>query len=391
MALLTQDPLPGGHWRPTSGFRKLGSAMTAELLEDPIPAPQGRLLVVDDEESVRRVVAELLEAEGYFTESAASAHEALDILRTQPFDLVLTDIKMNGRDGLWLLEQVHRNHPDASVVLMTGFGQVDTAVRALKHGAEDYLTKPIRIHELSASIERALQSRRLRIEHRAYQQGLETAVREKTRQLEAAYVEVNRSYDLTLEALVTALDARECETGLHSQRVVRLTTAIAERMGVSREDQRMMARGALLHDIGKIGVPDRVLLKPGKLDEEEWVEMRRHPEIGARILSGIPFLKPALEIVLTHQEKWDGTGYPGGLAGREIPLGSRIFAVADAVDAICSDRPYRRGRPFSWAREEIERCGGTQFDPDVVKAFLTITEEEYLRYRREHWRDGLGD
>lgn len=363
--------------------------MTAEVLEDPLVQPQGHLLIVDDEDNVRRVVAELLQDEGYVTQTADCAQQAIEYLDDQPFDLLISDIKMPDQDGLWLMEQVQRRHPDVAVVLMTGFGQIDTAVTALRHGASDYLTKPIRIQQLTTSVERALDRRRLKLENRAYQQGLEAAVREKTRQLESAYREVNRSYDLTLEALVTALDARECETGLHSQRVVRLTTAIAENMGLSREEQRMIARGALLHDIGKIGVPDRVLLKPGRLTEEEWVEMRRHPEIGARILSGIPFLKPAVEIVLTHQEKWDGTGYPQGLKEREIPLGSRIFAVADAVDAICSDRPYRKGRSFQVAQEEMRRCAGTQFDPEVVEAFLRITEAEYQQYRRDHWRTGL--
>ena len=349
--------------------------------EDPEPT---RLLIVDDDESVRRIVAAILEDEGYETETAHSAPNALEVLKDQRFSLVISDMKMPERDGLWLLSQIRRNYPDTAIIIMTGYGQVDSAVQALRFGACDYLTKPVRVNQLSASVMRALDRRRLEIENRAYQEGLEGAVREKTKELEQAYKEVNASYNRTLEALVTALDARECETGNHSQRVVRATLAIADRMGIDGPEREHIARGALLHDIGKIGVPDHVLLKPGKLTDDEWAEMRKHPEIGARILSGITFLQSAAEIVLSHQERWDGKGYPRGLKGTEIPIGARIFAIADALDAITSDRPYRRGRSLSYAREEIERHSGTQFDPDVVKVFMSIPEEEWVEIRSEN-------
>ncbi len=342
-----------------------------------------RLLVVDDDESVRRIVAALLRDESYEAVTAASAAEALLVLERETFALVITDIKMPERDGLWLLTEVRRQHPEVAVIMMTGYGQVDTAVECLKYGASDYLTKPIRMNHLAASVTRALERRKLEIENRAYQRGLEGAVEEKTRQLELAYTEISETYRITLEALVTALDARECETGNHSQRVVRLTLAIADRMGIIGTERDHLARGSLLHDIGKIGVSDQVLLKPGKLTPEEWTEMRRHPEIGARILSGIPFLGPAAEIVLSHQERWDGKGYPRGLAREQIPIGARIFMVADALDAITSDRPYRRGRSFAVAQDEIGKNAGTQFDPDVVRHFLTITEEEWSSIRGE--------
>lgn len=345
--------------------------------ERPTGPVEKRLLVVDDDESVRRVVAAILIDEGYETVTASNANSALEILTRDEFALVITDMKMPDRDGLWLLEQVRSGHADTGIIIMTGYGQVDTAVQALRFGAADYLTKPVRVNQLCASVLRALDRRRLEMENRAYQQGLEGAVREKTQQLEAAYSQINATYTLTLEALVTALDARECETGNHSQRVVRTTLAIAERMGLPESLREHIGRGALLHDIGKIGVPDHVLLKPGRLTEEEWVEMKKHPEIGARILSGIAFLEPAAEIVLSHQERWDGGGYPRGLQREEIPIGARIFAVADALDAITSDRPYRRGRSLEHAREEIARYAGTQFDPIVVEHFLAITDEEW--------------
>lgn len=341
------------------------------------------LMIVDDDDSVRRVVASILKDEGYETTTAASAEEALSLLRQTPHALVITDIKMPNRDGLWLLGELRRDHPELAVIMMTGYGQVDSAVESLKYGAADYLTKPIRVNHLAASVMRALDRRRLEMENRAYQRGLEGAVEEKTRALEQAYGEISETYRITLEALVTALDARECETGNHSQRVVRLTLAIADRIGIVGAERDHLARGALLHDIGKIGVSDQVLLKPGKLTPEEWLEMRRHPEIGARILSGIPFLGPAAEIVLSHQERWDGKGYPRGLAREQIPIGARIFAVADALDAITSDRPYRRGRPYAYACEEISRYAGTQFDPEAVRQFLTITEQEWNAIRGE--------
>lgn len=338
---------------------------------------------MDDDESVRRIVAAILKDEGYEAVIAGSAAEALEELEKEHFVLVITDIKMPDHDGLWLLAEIRRGFPDVAVIMMTGYGQVDSAVETLKYGAADYLTKPIRVNHLSASVIRALDKRRLELENRAYQRGLEGAVEEKTRELAIAYQEISETYRITLEALVTALDARECETGNHSQRVVRLTLAIADRIGIGGPDRDHLARGALLHDIGKIGVSDQVLLKPGRLIPEEWSEMRRHPEIGARILSGIPFLKPAAEIVLSHQERWDGTGYPRGLAGHQIPIGARIFAVADALDAITSDRPYRRGRSYRDACGEISTHAGTQFDPEVVRVFLEIREHEWDAIRGE--------
>ncbi|MCA9548664.1 MAG: response regulator [Myxococcales bacterium] len=342
-----------------------------------------KVLVVDDEQDVRRVLAALLLDEGFEAHTAPGAEEALALIAQLEPAVVVSDLKMPDRDGLWLLEQVRDRFDDVEVILLTGYGQLETAVQALREGASDYLTKPVRLNQLSTAVGRALLRRQLLLENRAYQRGLEAMVQAKTKELAAAYERISETYNLTLEALVTALDARECETSNHSQRVVRTTLAIAQRMGVPEADMDDIARGALLHDIGKIGVPDGVLLKPGRLDEAEWEEMRKHPDIGARILSGIAFLEPAAAIVLAHQERWDGSGYPKGLAGEAIPLGARIFAVADALDAITSDRPYRRGRDLAYARAEIGRFGGTQFDPEVVEAFLSISDEEWDAIRAE--------
>ena len=334
-----------------------------------------RLMVVDDDDGVRRVVAAILEDEGYEVVTASEAAEALSILSDSAVALVVSDLKMPGQDGLWLLRQIRPRYEETEVILLTGYGEVDSAVEALKDGAADYLRKPVRVNELSAAVVKALDRRRLQRENRAYQTHLEDMVRAKTKEL-------GEAYDRTLEALVTALDARECETGNHSQRVVRVTLAICDGMGITGEERNNIARGALLHDIGKIGVPDHVLLKPGKLTEDEWVEMRKHPDIGARILQGIDFLSSAAEIVQAHQERYDGKGYPLGLAGEDIPIGARIFAVADALDAIVSDRPYRRGQSFEHARKEIREGAGTQFDPRVVEAFLRLSDTELKQLRK---------
>jgi putative nucleotidyltransferase with HDIG domain len=342
-----------------------------------------RLLVVDDDEAVRQIVAELLKDEGYEPTTAETADLALTAMRKERFPLVITDIKMPGRDGLAFLKDLRAEFPEAAVIMMTGYGQVESAVEALKCGASDYLTKPIRVNHLAAAVLRALDRRRLVLETTEYRAQLEGAVEEKTQALEFAYQKISETYRITLESLVTALDAREAETGSHSQRVVRFSLAIGDRMGIVGTDREHLARGALLHDIGKIGVPDHILLKPGKLTDEEWVEMKKHPDIGARILSGIEFLAPAADIVLSHQERWDGAGYPRALAGERIPLGARIFAVADTIDAITTDRPYRRGRSFAHARAELLRYAGTQFDPRVVEIAASIPDEEWIRLRGE--------
>src|SRR5262249_13160298 len=195
-------------------------------------------------------------------------------------------------------------------------------------------------------------------------------------ELTTALEGIARSYSSTLVALVHALDAREHETSDHSQRVVRYTVAIARRMGIPESQLEDIGRGALLHDIGKIGVPDSILLKPGPLTNAEWTEMRKHPEVGYRILESIQFLRPAAEIVLAHQERWDGNGYPRGLAGANLPLGARISMLADPPDAMTSARPSRKASTFAEARLEIARCSGTQFDPACVDAFSMLSDEE---------------
>ena len=342
------------------------------------------VLVVDDDRAVREVLSAVLKEEGYPVRQAEGADAALQMLRGDDLPLVLCDVKMPEHDGLWLLDHVLQRHPHAAVVMLTGFGDTESAVDCLKRGAADYLLKPPRDTELVRAIERVWTRSRLTAARSRYHQGLARRVRERTAELTTALEGIAHSYASTLVALVHALDAREHETSDHSQRVVRYTVAIARRMGIPECEIEDIGRGALLHDIGKIGVPDSILLKPGPLTNAEWAEMRRHPDVGYRILQAIDFLRPAAEIVLAHQERWDGGGYPRKLRGEAIPLGARIFAIADTLDAMTSDRPYRKAATFAQARLEIARCGGSQFDPRCVAAFAGIPDEELEALRQEH-------
>ena len=333
-----------------------------------------RILVVDDEEAIREVVSTLLEAQGYQCTVRQNGRLALDAFRQGKFDLVLSDIVMPEMDGLKLLAELRRDDPDVPVIMVTAMHDISIALEAIRAGAYDYILKPFERDQLHLSVRRALDHRQLVLENRTYQSDLEHLVAERTQQLSIALQDLEQSYDYTLEALGGALDAKDAETEGHCQRVTAFTITIAQKMGVDKGLLRQIARGAFLHDIGKMGVPDHILRKPGPLTNEEREVMRKHCEIGYSVLQRIPFLKEAAEIVLSHQECFDGSGYPRGLKGEEIPLGARIFAVADTLDAMISDRPYRKALPISAAREEIERFSGRQFDPQVVEVFLAQPE-----------------
>jgi response regulator RpfG family c-di-GMP phosphodiesterase len=348
-----------------------------------IPPVPPRILIVDDDESVRDVISVLLREEGYNCVVASDPEMALDVAAADETPLVISDMKMPGKDGLWLLENFRARHPDTAVIMLTGYGDTEAAVDCLRRGAVDYLLKPPKLTDLIRSIERALAKRRIEIARKRYQKKLERKVRDRTAELRSALKDIANTYQNTLLALVAALDAREHETSDHSQRVVRYTSAIAEVMGITGQEMEEIGRGALLHDVGKIGVPDAVLLKPGKLTSDEWKEMRKHPDIGFQMIQNIPFLSTPAQIVLSHQERYDGGGYPRSQVGDEIHVGARIFAVADTLDAMTSDRPYRMGTSFSNAIHEIQRCAGTQFDPEVVRAFVSIGEAGLIKIKED--------
>jgi putative nucleotidyltransferase with HDIG domain len=267
--------------------------------------------------------------------------------------------------------------------MVTAVHDISVALAAIRNGAYDYLLKPFEREQLLNAVGRSLENRRLKVENRTYQTNLESLVEARTDQLQAAMADLERSYDTTLQALGDALDLKDRETEGHSKRVTAFTMAIARAMGLPREHIDVIARGAFLHDIGKMAIPDRILLKPGKLDEEEKVIMREHCYHGYQMLKKIPFLAEACEIVYSHQEHFDGSGYPRGLKGTEIPLGARIFSVADTLDAIISDRPYRPARSLGEARKEIQDWSGRQFDPEVVEVFLKMPDDIFEYVRRE--------
>ncbi len=340
-----------------------------------------KILVVDDEEAIREVVATLLEAQGYQCTVVGNGRLALEHLKKNSLDLVLSDMVMPEMDGLKLLEWLRTHDKDIPVIMVTAMHDLSTALEAMRRGAYDYILKPFEKDQLFLGVRRALEHRRLVLENRNYQRNLEQAVEERTAQLRGALSQLEQSYDYTLEALGSALDLKDAETEGHCQRVTAFTMSIAQAMKVEPALLPRIARAAFLHDIGKMAIPDQILRKPGPLTEEERRIMRRHSEIGHGMLVRIPFLRDAAEIVLAHQEFYDGTGYPRGLKGEEIPLGARIFAVADALDAMISDRPYRNALPLVHAQEEIKRCAGTQFDPAVVEVFLSMPESLWQELR----------
>ena len=330
------------------------------------------ILIVDDDWQVREVLHEIFLSAGYSCQLAGDGREGLETFRATLPPLTVTDLKMPVMDGIGLLQAIRATDTDAAVIVLTGAADVKTAIESLKLGAHDFIMKPVNVDELLIAAERALERRQLLIERREYQTLLERRVDEATVNLEKAYHQLQHTYQQTLEALGAALDSRDVGTESHSRRVHGYSLALAREHGVPEERLTDLAHGVLLHDIGKIGIPDAILLKPGRLTADEWNVMRTHPEIGKRLIEKIPFLHGAIPVVWCHHEKWDGHGYPRGLAGEAIPINARIFAVVDAFDAMTFDRPYSKAIPFEDAIAEIKRCAGAHFDPQVVESFLRV-------------------
>ena|ERR1700722_16469108 len=339
--------------------------------------PVVRVLAVDDERAACKLLAIMLRPPAYRCTTATTGEEALAALQRERFDAVISDLQMPGISGLELLALVRRSYPHIAFLVTTGVDDVDVGVQAMRSGADDYLVKPLHENAVLASLESALHKRKLEQQVDNYRQHLEEMVSDRTLQLREALRQIERGYEVTLQALGAAIDLRDNETAGHSQRVCRYSLELARVLGWSESQLGSLARGAHLHDIGKLGIPDGILLKPGPLTEEERTVMQRHVEIGFNLVADIAFLADASEIVLTHHERHDGSGYPCGLKGNEILLGARIFAVADSFDAITSDRPYRRASSFESGREIICKCSGTKFDPEVVSAFLSIPAETW--------------
>jgi putative nucleotidyltransferase with HDIG domain len=341
-----------------------------------------RILIVDDEVEITEILADLL-SEDYECLRAASAEEALARLTESEFQLVISDITMPGMSGLDMIPHVKELSPDTVVVMISGMQTVESAIGALRLGDFDYLMKPFDLRQVEAVVKRALEHHELVVAKQRYENHLEELVEQRTVELDKALNSLEGAYRSTLKALTAALETRDSETHGHSERVVTYSLRLGREYGLSSVDMKSLEFGSLLHDIGKIGVPDSILRKPAKLTEEEWVRMREHPLHGQQILRGIEFLEGAARVVAQHHEKWDGTGYPFGLRQEEIDVCARIFAVADAFDAITSDRVYRRGKPYEAAAQELDDWAGRQFDPKVVEAFHRVPKEDWEELHRQ--------
>lgn len=340
-----------------------------------------RFLAVDDEVEISDLLVRMLAAHGFEGEACAGGHEALRLLEKRHFHLVLSDLNMPGMDGMALLKKVRKRYPEVAFVIITATDDVKQGVQAMKEGAADYLLKPFHAETVISSLERALEAKRSEAELRKQHRRLEELAASGAAQLNGAWESIQQTYEQTLEVLGRALDLRDNETAGHCQRVTNYALELANAMNCTPSELQEIAYGAYLHDVGKIGIPDSILKKPGPLTREEKSIMEAHARIGYELVSRIGFLQGPAAIVLTHQERFDGKGYPQALAGREIPLGARIFAVADTLDAMTSNRPYRDALPFSVARAEIIRESGRQFDPEVVQAFLGVPEKTWERIR----------
>jgi putative two-component system response regulator len=345
----------------------------ADLLVPAAPAAH-RCLVVDDEPRLRQVLVRLMEGDGFTCIEASNGVDALAALRRLPVTLVLTDLRMPRMDGVELLREVRARYPDTAVVLITAVAEVETAVRCLSIGAMDYLTKPFHVDEVRARVSQALEKRRLILENRGYQQQLEQRVEGQARGLERLFL-------ASIQSLADALEVKDRYTRGHSVRVSHYASLVSRALGVDNATVQQIELGGHVHDIGKIGVREAVLNKPGPLTDDEYAHIMTHPVVGWRLLSplladmqGAPVI---LNVVRWHHERYDGRGVPDGLAGEAIPLEARIAAVADSFDAMTSGRPYRGGTSMTVAEAvaELQRCSGTQFDPRVVRALVAVVDE----------------
>jgi putative two-component system response regulator len=354
----------------------------SNVLLGPMAHP-ANVLIVDDEILVREVLARKLTNLGYDCRCCENGPLAFDLLANKSFDLVLADVLMPEVEGVAFLMKATSICPDVAVIFIASVGNIEIAVNSLKDGAYDYITKPFSLEEVSISVARALEKRRLLIDNRNYQRILEEQVASRTRQLKEAMRVLEHTYHSTLVALSRALDSRDADYDGHSLRATVYARRLAKKLGLGETETRIIEHGVLLHDIGKIGIPDDLLRKPGPPNEAEWLLIRKHPEIGYRILSSIKFLKGAARLVLHHHERYDGKGYPQGLKGDEIDLGARIFTIVADMDYLTSRRPFQTMIGFEEAMQEIERRSGIRLDPTLTKAFLEIPVSEWKEIRRE--------
>ncbi|MGO8717610.1 MAG: HD-GYP domain-containing protein [Acidobacteriaceae bacterium] len=381
------------------------SAITTERSARPSSAV-GQILLVTSDPVQATTVTQILQVQNLPVLCCVSPTQAIESLAsdqsTNPrIDLVLLDTGANANQIFQWLRDVKENllaplvllwnsdRVQIPIVLLTSSQHVPQAVQALQMGTYDYILKPFSAEHLLATVRRTLQYRRLQTQNDLFRHHLEQLITARTEMLQHSMRQLENSYDVTLEALGNALDLKDAETEGHSKRVTAYTLALGRAVGLPEPQLRTVGRGAFLHDIGKMAIPDAILRKPAKLNAEERAVMRTHSELGYQMIRKIPYLLEAAEIVYSHQEHFDGSGYPRGLRGEEIHIGARIFAIADTFDAITSNRPYRKANTMEAARREILRCAGTQFDPSIVDVFVATPDSIWLDLREGIMRDGF--
>ncbi len=332
----------------------------------------GHILALDDEPDVRAMLSRWLQSEGLRCTPASTPAEALALFERDPADVALIDLRLNGDSGLTAARGLRQRRDDVAIVLVTGVASFDAAVEGMRLGVMDYLLKPFTRSELLAMVGRALDWNAGQARVKAERRHFEAEIERRRHELADAFMRVEVASTATLDALLTTLDRCSPETYLHARRVARMAVMLANRLGLSGQSVTDIERGALLHDIGKVAMPGGILNKPGPLSEPELAVVWSHPQVGHDIVSVVPALRGAAEIVLASHERFDGRGYPRGLAGTAIPIGARITSVADVFDVLTSPRTYREPVTTEQACAELARCAGTQFDPDVVREWLRV-------------------
>jgi cyclic di-GMP phosphodiesterase len=339
--------------------------------EDPMPAS---VLIVDDEQAVRELMSRWLASGGYDVTTARNADEALSRVHEVPPAVALCDIRMPGRDGLWLAQQIREQAPETAVIMATGVQDVGSAVASLRQGVIDYLTKPFGRDRLREAVFRGLEWHRAARDSRRWRESLEQELDERRRRLTAAIAALRIDDDAALEAMLAMLSLSDRDLYAHAYRVAALAVSVGRALGMPADERAVLERAALMHDLGKLAIPEAVLRKPAPLTREEQTLVRLHPSLAADLLRTIPFLAGAADLVRDAHERMDGLGYPRGVRAGDVPLGARIIAVADAFDTMTRPRVFRDAIGPREAYLELSRCAGTQFDPVVVEAFKGIGE-----------------
>lgn len=346
------------------------------------PPFQHSILCIDDDPAILSSLSrDFKEIDAKLT-LASSAEQGLRKIENQQFSLVISDLKLPGADGIKLLQSISRRHPDTVRILISGQADFNSAVKAINQtGLFGFIAKPWALESLKDTVHRALEHYEMTLDNKKLTAALSVKCTELGIMTISLEKEVQARTTSMLLGMVNALDLRDTETHWHSRRVALFSRRLAEELELDEKHILEIERGSLLHDVGKIGVSDTILLKPGKLTDAEWVEMKRHAEYGYQILKNVEFLSEAKNVVWEHHERWDGGGYPKGLKGEAIYVGARIFAVIDTYDAMTSDRPYRKALSHEIACKEINDLAGTQFDPEVVEAWNRIPESDLLKLR----------